>query len=223
MRYLLVVFLGVVTAQRPAPGSFPCEPRLMRATGTDMEGPYYKPNSPFGRGSGNQPTVCSENLPGTRLYLNGTVMKVTPDQPCGSPIRALLDVWSADVNGAYSNIAPESPDFTCRSRFTTDERGNYAFSSILPGRYYDSGWRPAHVHWKITPIDANGQPVGRTITTQMYFVGDQYRAPNDSCEACNSGDSSMVTHVTQIPGGGTAGRCRLLAYRPQRMRRLIST
>ena len=119
---LLLLFVSVNAQNQQFPQSYGygpvtpdanrCEKTNVRPTGSDVEGPYYKPGAPFRMGTtGRIPVVCEEGMPGTRFYLNGTVRAITAQQPCGQPVRALLDVWSADMNGDYAGIQPPTPDY----------------------------------------------------------------------------------------------------------------
>ncbi len=44
--------------------------------------------------------------------------------------------------------------------------------------YDDNGYRPAHIHFKIS---VEGYP---QFVTQLYFNQDYYLAPRDSCQRC---------------------------------------
>lgn len=56
----------------------------------------------------------------------------------------------------------------CRSRVYTDQQGYYDFATVMPGWYKQpcGNYRPAHIYWKVTPINNTSY---RTLTTQMYF------------------------------------------------------
>lgn len=56
-------------------------------------------------------------------------------------------------------------------KLITGDDGAYSFSTVMPGRYaYSTGWRPAHIHIRITPLDSNNNPMGDTFTTEVYFA-----------------------------------------------------
>lgn len=60
----------------------------------------------------------------------------------------------------------------CRGKFRTDPTGRFKIVTTFPGRYLNdeaeaNSYRPAHVHFKITPDDPKYQP---TLTTQLYFM-----------------------------------------------------
>ncbi|XP_055354219.1 chlorocatechol 1,2-dioxygenase-like [Paramacrobiotus metropolitanus] len=163
-------------------------------TTPDVLGPYYKPSAPLFNATipSDLPSVCFNNPAHTRLFVNGTVHVVdTEGNPCGKPAFALMDVWQADANGEYSDIRMDKPDYWCRTRFTTTKDGFFSLSTVFPGRYNDDGYRPAHLHFRITLIDENGQLIGTTLTTQLYFERDFYLPPNDSCQRCGSRNPSQ--------------------------------
>ncbi|GAU88641.1 hypothetical protein RvY_01300 [Ramazzottius varieornatus] len=190
--------LVVVAAVSDA--SVKTEGKCAGVTSGDVLGPYYKPNAPLRPSGPNVPHLC-ENLPNNfRIFLNGTVRMADASGSCGSgrPVKALLDIWQADNNGEYGNISPSSPDYSCRARMYTDNKGFYSFSTIYPGRYDDGGYRPSHIHYKITPVNANNKPIGESLVTQVYFTGDYYLSPRDSCGRCGSGQPSQIVHVENI-------------------------
>jgi len=109
--------------------------------------------------------------------------------------NAKLDIWHANPLGQYS---PGGRDYNCRAVIFTDAKGYYSFVSLMPGRYDDGGYRPAHIHFKVAANLANKY---RNITTQLYFVLDSYLYPNDSFGPCNSGEPSLLVklqHLTDI-------------------------
>ena len=63
----------------------------------------------------------------------------------------------------------------------TDQRGNYEFATIMPGRYpvppnlpglekYFGLTRPAHIHFRVS------ESLHVPLTTQLYFKDDPYIA-----------------------------------------------
>jgi catechol 1,2-dioxygenase len=81
-------------------------------------------------------------------------------------------LWHCDGAGIYDN---ESADFKYRGTAYSDDKGNYAFKTILPVPYGSGeNYRPAHFHLMIS---AEGyQP----LVTQLYFVGDPWLAKDSS-------------------------------------------
>lgn len=153
-----------------------CEP-----TGADIEGPFYITNSP------HRAVLAAADEPGQRLIIRGRILG--PD--CRTPIRrALLDVWQADVNGSYHDARQA---YRLRGKIESAKHGRYEFSTIVPGRYkLDSGWRPSHIHFKIS------QPDFTELTTQLYFKGDPYLAPNDACgDECHSDVPGRIIGLRQ--------------------------
>ena len=147
-------------------------------TGADLQGPFYRAGAP------TRTTLVDANEPGTKLEITGHVI----DADCESPIRgAMLDVWQADDNGAYDNV---SVDYRLRAIMASDQDGVFRFTSIKPANYLDAGgWRPAHIHFTVT------HPDYPALTTQLYFAGDPYLAPNDSCDPCASEDPTLIIEL----------------------------
>ncbi|WP_128977332.1 carbohydrate-binding protein [Streptomyces roseicoloratus] len=113
-----------------------------------IEGPYFKPDSPF------RTSLSEPGTPGVRLTLSGYVF----GRACKPTSGALLDFWQADVNGAYDNTG-----FRFRGHQFTGTDGAFALTTIVPGLYPG---RTRHIHVK---VQAPGRPI---LTTQLYFPGE---------------------------------------------------
>ncbi|MEE1751801.1 dioxygenase family protein [Streptomyces sp. SP18CS02] len=117
-------------------------------TPAQMEGPYFKPNSP------RRTSLLEPGGQGTRLTVTGYVFGLA----CLPLSGVLLDFWQADVNGAYDNVG-----FRFRGHQFTDAKGAFTLTTIVPGLYPG---RTRHLHVK---LQAPGRPV---LTTQLYFPGE---------------------------------------------------
>ncbi|WP_031077093.1 carbohydrate-binding protein [Streptomyces sp. NRRL S-118] len=117
-------------------------------TPPQMEGPYFKPDSP------RRTSLVESGTPGVRLTVSGWVFGLAC-RPLGG---VLLDFWQADVDGAYDNTG-----FRFRGHQFTDAQGAFRLSTIVPGLYPG---RTRHLHVK---VQAPGRPV---LTTQLYFPGE---------------------------------------------------
>lgn len=121
-------------------------PSCTALTQTQMEGPYYTPDTP------ERNVLYEEGMPGTRLILVGYVL----DQNCNPLPNAWLDFWQADANGEYDNQG-----YRLRGHQFTDSQGRYYLDTVLPGLYLS---RPIeHIHVKLRPEG------GQEITSQLYF------------------------------------------------------
>ncbi|UJR28702.1 hypothetical protein I4U23_009931 [Adineta vaga] len=156
------VFLSSITTQETC-----------QLTDPDILGPYYIPGAPK-----SEDQLCS-NLPAhDRLILTGQVLDF--DSKCMNGVSYVqLDLWQANYNGVYSGGKSET-DWFCRGIFRTDGNGKFRITTLMPGRYDDGGYRPAHIHFNIT---AEGYP---KLITQLYFNQDYYLSPRDSCARCRS-------------------------------------
>ncbi len=148
-------------AALPAP-TVTCDP-----TTPDLLGPYYRSGAP----AVTRLAAASDAGDPFRLVVD------VRDASCRKPPPgALLELWQADADGVYH------PD-RLRARLPVPEDGRLVFDTIVPGRYLQaSGWRPAHLHLRLTPPDAP------PLVTQLYFAGDPYLAAADSCGECDSAD-----------------------------------
>ncbi|CAM5394999.1 Dioxygenase OS=Streptomyces rimosus subsp. rimosus (strain ATCC / DSM 40260 / JCM 4667 / NRRL 2234) OX=1265868 GN=SRIM_033485 PE=3 SV=1 [Streptomyces rimosus subsp. rimosus] len=117
-------------------------------TPPQIEGPYFKPNSPL------RDSLVQPGTQGTRLTVSGFVFGLT----CQPLSHVLLDWWQADANGNYDNVG-----FRFRGHQFTDQRGAFKLTTIVPGLYPG---RTRHLHVK---VQAPNQPI---LTTQLYFPGE---------------------------------------------------
>ncbi|MFB7912131.1 carbohydrate-binding protein [Kitasatospora sp. NPDC056076] len=112
-----------------------------------IEGPYFKPNSPL------RSSMVNDG-PGTRLTVSGYVF----GRACRPVPGVLLDFWQADDGGNYDNVG-----YTFRGHQFTDANGAYKLDTVVPGLYPG---RTRHLHVK---LQAPGRPI---LTTQLYFPGE---------------------------------------------------
>jgi len=105
---------------------------------------------------------------------------------CSTPLPgALIEVWQANTQGLYDTSKPgnftELTKFHLRGMMYTNEKGQYAIETIMPGRYpippnltglekYAGLTRPAHIHFRVM------ESLHVPLTTQLYFKGDPFLA-----------------------------------------------
>ena len=144
------------------------------ATPATVLGPFHIEGSPeLGYGAD-----MSEGVPGTPLYVSGTVRDLE-----GKPIAgAVLDVWQADPEGAYE-AQLEVDEARLRAKYAAREDGTYCVRTVGPkgyaipmdgpvgdliGRTAISHFRPAHVHFLLTA------PGHQPLITHLFQEGAQY-------------------------------------------------
>lgn len=77
-----------------------------------------------------------------------------------------MEIWQCNTKGEYDN---HSDNFKQRAKWYTNKKGEYAFKTILPGKYLNGKmYRPAHIHFRIT--EKNSQE----LISQIYFQGDPH-------------------------------------------------
>jgi len=117
--------------------------------------------------------------PGELILVKGQVRDTE-----GNPIAgATLDIWQTAPNGLYSSQDPEQDMYEFHALFTSDENGNYCFTTAKPVSYTvptdgpvgeilkatgRHPWRPSHLHYI---IKADGF---RTLVTEVFPDDDPY-------------------------------------------------
>jgi protocatechuate 3,4-dioxygenase beta subunit len=151
----------------------------------DVKGPFFLAGAPM------RMTIAELSEPGERLALSCLVLG--PD--CATPLANVhVDVWQADRDGNYHDA---SEQYRLRGQLVTDALGAFRIETVRPGAYLQAGgYRPAHLHFTFT------HPAHRVLTTQIYFAGDPYLQPNDSCPSCGSDDASRIL---TLAGSAAAG------------------
>ncbi|MFF9350262.1 carbohydrate-binding protein [Streptomyces sp. NPDC014734] len=140
-------------------------------THEQIEGPYFKPNSPL------RSSLVDASTPGVRLTVSGYVF----GRSCKPISGVLLDFWQADTNGAY-----DMNGFAFRGHQFTDQSGAFSLTTIVPGLYPG---RTRHIHVKVQA------PGSRILTTQLYFP-DEPRNNTDMLF-----DPALLMNVRDIGSG----------------------
>ena len=147
-------------------------------TSDDILGPYFVEGAPI------RTVIAHSDEPGQRLFVSGRILQ----NDCETPISgAMLELWHANDAGCYSiNLEcntgnPGNDEFNLRGKMFSNENGQYAFETILPG-YYAS--RPMHIHIKITTPD------GEVLVSQIYFDSDPLCDTDPWCQ--DAGDRILA-------------------------------
>jgi hydroxyquinol 1,2-dioxygenase len=144
------------------------------ATPATVLGPFHIDGSPELGFGGDM----SDDVPGTPLYLTGTVRSLD-----GTPVAgAVLDVWQADADGAYE-AQLDVDEARLRAKYRAEADGRYCVRTITPkgysipmdgpvgeliGQTEISHFRPAHVHFLLT---ADGY---EPLITHLFEEGAEY-------------------------------------------------
>jgi protocatechuate 3,4-dioxygenase beta subunit len=154
-----------------------CDPTTLDFYGT---GPFYTENPP----SPLNNLLAPLDEPGTRLIITGRVINLECEEFIADTI---VDVWHASDEGQYDNVG-----YSLRGKFLSNDQGFYLFETILPGKYLNgSRFRPAHIHFKITP------PGFTTLTTQLYFAGDT-DIPGDAAASITEGQYDATDRIIEL-------------------------
>ncbi|MGH9197969.1 MAG: dioxygenase [Acidimicrobiia bacterium] len=122
------------------------------STESQIEGPFYKPNTPLR-------TVLREpDTVGIPLVIEGRVLSTD----CRPIVGAVLDVWSCDGNGVYDNGG-----FKLRGHQFTNSQGAFRIETVKPKDYQQLFvHRTPHIHVKVQGRETS------LLTTQLYFPGE---------------------------------------------------
>lgn len=105
---------------------------------------------------------------GELIYVRG---KVT-DENCNPISGALVMIWHANTHGKYTheydtNKIEDDPNFQGWGQMKTNDKGEYGFKTIKPGKYIfdadNDDWRAPHIHVKVARRGYH------ELITQMYF------------------------------------------------------
>lgn len=152
------------------------EAGLAAGTPRTIEGPLYVHGSPLSDGFARMDDGTQAADP---IIITG---KVTDDN--GQPLAGVVvDIWHADLKGAYSYFDTTQGAYNLRRRIKTDSEGIYVAQSIMPSGYGcpedgatskllkllgRHGERPAHIHYFVS------KPGYKHLTTQINIAGDKY-------------------------------------------------
>ncbi len=146
-------------------------------TSSNVLGPFYRLGAPWIENPGSIVREASVSPAGV---VRGTVVDARSGRPL---VGAVVDVWQANAEGAYSNEDSRLDPWHLRGRQRTDAEGRYAVETIWPSHYtvkHDGPvgqllevlerhpWRPAHIHFL---VEADGY---RHLVTQAYPAGGRY-------------------------------------------------
>ena len=149
---------------------------LAGGTPRTIEGPLYVAGAPLSEGFARMDDGTQDS---ETLIITGQVT----DQN-GQPLPdSIVDIWHADLKGAYSYFDQSQSEYNLRRRIKTDAEGCYTAQSIIPSGYGcppegstqallnllgRHGNRPAHIHYFVS------KPGYKHLTTQINLAGDEY-------------------------------------------------
>jgi len=103
--------------------------------------------------------------------------------------NAGVEIWHCNSKGDYDN---DTKEFKQRARWNTNEKGEYSFKTILPGKYLNGElYRPSHIHFRVTEKES------KELISQIYFKGDPYIVKDPWA----SQDKSKLRILQIIPQG----------------------
>ncbi len=146
-----------------------------KGTSSSVLGPFHISNPP----AMDLGADLKQHFDGELVLVKGKITD-TDDKPIAG---ATLDIWQTAPNGLYSSQDPEQDTYSFHALFTTNENGEYYFTTVRPvcytvptdgpvgdmlnatGRH---PWRPSHLHYI---IKAAGY---RSLVTEVFPDDDPY-------------------------------------------------
>lgn len=185
---------------------------LVGGTPRTIEGPLYVAGAPLSQGQARMDDGSEDGV-ATAMFLQGVVRDAD-----GNPVPgAVVDLWHANTQGAYSYFDSRQSEYNLRRRIVTDSEGRYRARSIVPSGYGCNpqgptqecldqlgrhGQRPAHIHYFISA------PGHRHLTTQINLSGDKYLW-DDFAYATRDG---LVGQVNFVGGNAQAEQLGILGH-----------
>ena len=156
-------------------------------TTPDIQGPFYIENPP------NISILTPPKITSDFFFITGTVYA----KNCKTPIpNAVVDIWHAnkgmydETSNTFLNSDYENNYY--RGKVFTDSNGNYAFQTIMPGKYLNGlTYRPRHIHYKSSYLNQN------EITTQLYFEGDSSIETDPWASDPSANDRIVTTQIDE--------------------------
>ncbi|WP_322894273.1 MULTISPECIES: dioxygenase [unclassified Yoonia] len=167
-------------------------------------GPFYLDDAPVKELGADLAT----DRDGVIILAKGVVRDIL-----GKPLAgAIVDTWQADGSGTYPIQEQErgQDKHDLRGKFTTNEKGEYFYTTVLPKPYtvpFDGPvgdlmragkrhpWRAAHLHYILR---AQGY---RDITTEVFFENTEY-VDNDAVFGVRK---SLITSLKPVKKGQDLG------------------
>lgn len=157
-------------------------------------GPFYVSNAL------QATNINYHNLPGTPMRISGTVYGGADGK---TPLpNARVEIWHCDDSGRYHPQANGditdfmSAEVNLRGIGVTNQQGQYAFESIVPGLYTG---RRRHIHYRVI---ANGyQP----LTTQSYWLDEKGSARERQDGTDRDTEACRYVDFKPTNQGGKAG------------------
>ena len=142
------------------------------------EGPFYVDNAVFRR-------KVTEGRAGYPLQLR---LRVQDAEGCKPIQGAVVEIWHADAEGAYSGVNGASTTFL-RGQQRTNKKGIATFETIYPGWYTG---RAVHIHLKVHVGGSEvhtGQLFFKDAITQSVFLNNAPYSSRGTQDTFNADDS----------------------------------
>lgn len=154
-----------------------------------------KENPPAGKpGTGNESktTLVTDEEPGQRMIISGTVYAKDGETPLAG---VTVYVYQTDDRGYYApHDAMDNKNPRLNGTMVTGTEGRYEFTTIKPGPY-PGGGTPAHVHYVLTA------PGLKTLKQELHFAGDPYLSKKYVKKEAAIGRFSSVTRLEPDANG----------------------
>jgi protocatechuate 3,4-dioxygenase beta subunit len=132
--------------------------------------------------------IVSDDEPGERLVITGTIYKSDKKTPYEGLV---LYFYQTDATGVYNKTNGSWQEPRLRGWVKTDANGRYEVRTVKPGSY-PTRREAAHIHVTMKP--AGGSPLW---LDSFLFENDPYLGDRDLREAAGAGSFSHILKVTK--------------------------
>ncbi len=177
---------------------------MPKQTPSQTVGPYFAYGlTPMGYGRPGIAThrIADDTVPGRHIVVTGRVLDGK-----GEPISdGMLEVWQADAQGRLAHPADgRTADFHGFGRAGTNDRGEYRFETVKPGRVVGADARLQERHLGVS-VCARGMP--SHAYTRIYFSDEAEANAEDAVlNAVEPGRRQTLIAVREETPGATLYR-----------------
>jgi len=146
----------------------------------------------------SQVTLASQDEPGDRIIVSGTIFKEDGVTPAAG---ITLFLYQTDAGGYYHRPNEDVFDPRLRGWLRTGKDGRYEIRTIKPIPEVLAPKEPAHIHAQVF-----GPGIAEHFLKEFWFEGDPLIKPYENEKMSKLGVYSPILHLTKDKSGILVGR-----------------